>query len=248
MTTTTTPPSTPRTHLPSPAVSRGRWVAAFLLVTILGFAMFAAPAIFFQMGYGGGYGGANLAVLGVVQLILVGAVVLGGVRMLGMRPRDIGVTSAGWRGDAALGLAVAAAWAIVQFGLLFPATGGAARPDIAAILAMVDGSWADVAWYLPLGVLGGGVAEELYNRGFIITVLAGIIGGSRGALLVAGLFSTVFFALGHLPVGWVAWADILVPSAAYVGLFLGTGRLVAPMVAHAAWNTVAVIGIVLLYG
>lgn len=230
------------------SVSTARRVWVFLLVLVVGFAMFAAPAIFFQMGGAGGYAGSNLALLGIVQLVLVGAVVHAGLRLLRMRPAAIGMTTVGWRRDALLGIGVALAWAALQFGMLFPATGGATRGDIASILEMVDGSWANVLWYLPLGIVGGGIAEEIYGRGFVITVLRDILGGTTAATAIAAVFSAVFFALGHLPGSLLAWMDILIPSAAYVALFLYTGRLIAPIVAHALWNTIAVIGIHLVYG
>ena len=240
--------------VPSPAPtdrrrpSRARRAATFVLVLVLGFAGFALPAILFQMGFAGGYEGANLTVVALLQLVLVGSVVYAGLRLLDMRPRDIGLTSNQGRSDALLGLAVAAAWALVQFTWLIPATGGAARADIASILAMVDGRWANVLWYLPLGIVGGGIAEEVYGRGFVIVVLRDLLGGSTAAAAVAGAFSAVFFAAGHLPQGWVEWVDILVPATAYVLLFVHTRRLVAPMVAHAAWNSTAVVTIYLLYG
>jgi membrane protease YdiL (CAAX protease family) len=228
--------------------SRARKAVVFLAALLIGFAMFAAPAIFFQMGNAGGYRGANFAILGFVQLVLVTAVVWAGLRALGMKPAAIGWSFEHWRTDTWLGAATAAAWTLIQFGLLFPATGGAGRPDIAAILTMVDGSWLNVLWYLPLGILGGGVAEELYGRGFVITVLEDLLGSTRTATILAAAFAALFFAAGHLPQGWVEWVDILVPSVAYVLLFLKTRRLVAPMVAHAIWNSVAVTGIHVLYG
>jgi hypothetical protein len=235
------PPAVPRP-------SKARKVGVFVFVLVVGFAMFAGPAIFFQMGYGGGYEGVNLAILGVVQLILVGVVVFVGLRMLRMQPVDLGLTSQQWRRDALLGVAVAAVWAGLQFAWLIPSTGGASRADIAGILTMVDGSWANVLWYLPLGILGGGVAEEIYNRGFFITVLSDILGNTTVGTGIAAALSVLFFAAGHFPAGWVDWMDILIPSTAYAGLFLYTRRLVAPMVAHALWNTAAVVGIHLLYG
>lgn len=229
-------------------ISRTRKAGVFTLVLVAGFAAFAAPTLLFQSGHAGGYEGANLAILGVAQLVLALLVVFGGLRLLAMKPADIGWTARRWRRDAALGLAVAAGWAALQFGWLIPATGGAGREDIAAILDLFDGGWVDVLWYLPLGVLGGGVAEEVYGRGFVITVLADLLGGTPAGVAFAGLFSAVFFAAGHLPQGWVDWLDILIPSVAYVALFLYTRRLVAPMVAHAAWNVAAAFGIQLLYG
>jgi membrane protease YdiL (CAAX protease family) len=168
--------------------------------------------------------------------------------MLGMKAADIGLTSQHWRRDALLGVAVAAGWATLQFAWIIPSTGGASRPDVAGILAMIDGSWENVLWYLPLGIIGGGIAEEIYNRGFIITVLRGVFGNTAIGTTVAAAFSVLFFAAGHFPEGWISWMDILIPSIAYVVLFLYTKRLMAPMVAHALWNTAAVVGIHLLYG
>ncbi|MGW8282679.1 MAG: CPBP family intramembrane glutamic endopeptidase [Gemmatimonadota bacterium] len=235
---------------PAPAaqVRRTRKAAVFTVVLIFGFAGFAAPAVFFQMGNAGGYRGANLAILGVVQLVVVGAIVSGGLRLLRMEPVGIGLTARGWRRDALVGLIVAGVWALIQFGWLIPGTGGAERGDIGAILDMTGGQWTNVIWYLPLGILGGGIAEEIYGRGFVITVLSDVLGNSTAGIAVAAMFSILFFAAGHLPAGWVEWMDILIPSTAYVGLFLHTRRLTAPIVAHAAWNTMAVVGIQAMYG
>ena len=228
--------------------STGRRIAAFCFVVVVGFLTFALPAIFLQTGHGGGYQGRNLALLGIIQLALVTAVLAAGLHILRKDFRDIGLRSDAWPRDVGLGVLAATLWALVQFGWLFPATGGAGREDIAGILSMVDGDWHNVLWYLPLGVLGGGVAEELYNRGFFITVLEEILGRGRTATGIAALLAIVFFAAGHLPGGWVDWMDILVPSAAYTGLFLYTRRLTAPIVAHAVWNVIAVAGITLVYG
>lgn len=232
---------------------RRKKTIVFLAVIVVGFIMFAAPAIFFQMGGLGGYKGHNFAILGIVQLVLVVGVVRFGTRRLGMTLSDIGLRAAGFesaafRRDVLLGVAAAAVWTGLQFLVLFPLTGGAERPDISGILSMVDGSWTNVLWYLPLGILGGGVAEELYNRGFFITVLRDILGGERWAAGSAAALSVIFFAAGHLPSGLVDWVDILIPSLGYAVLFLYTGRLTACIVAHSIWNSVAVIGIYLLYG
>ncbi len=238
-------------------------ILVFLAVIVIGFIMFAAPAIFFQMGGLGGYQGHNFALLGIIQLVLVVGVLRVGTRMLGMNFHDIGLRAPDFRSrpfrrDLLLGTGAAAVWFVVQFLVLFPQTGGASRPDIAEILQMVDGRWANVLWYLPLGVLGGGVAEELYNRGFFITVLRGILGGDRtlagssGGMgwpaLLAATLSVVFFAAGHLPSGFIEWVDILIPSIGYAAIFLYTGRLTACIVAHSIWNSMAVAGISLVYG
>lgn len=121
-------------------------ILVFLAVIVVGFIMFAAPAIFFQMGGLGGYQGPNFALLGVIQLVLVVGVLRIGNRMLGMSMADIGfrlpdTKSGAFRQDLVLGVGAALLWIGVQFFVLFPMTGGATRPDIAEILTMVDGRW-----------------------------------------------------------------------------------------------------------
>ncbi|MDE0583388.1 CPBP family intramembrane metalloprotease, partial [Planococcus sp. A6] len=136
---------------------------------------------------------------------------------------------------------------LLQFLWILPQTGGAERQDVAEIIAMLGGEWSNVWWYLPLGIIGGGLVEELYNRGFFIGALAGIFRHSKIALYAAALLSIVFFAAGHLPRNLVEWIDLLIPSAAYTVLYIYTGRLTASIVAHALWNTAVVILVMLLY-
>ena len=67
-------------------------IIVFLLVLIFGFAAFAAPAIFFQMGNAGGYAGHNFTIIGLTQLLLVVPMVLLALRLLRQRPGWIGLT------------------------------------------------------------------------------------------------------------------------------------------------------------
>ncbi|XEC95078.1 lysostaphin resistance A-like protein [Paenibacillus tarimensis] len=222
--------------------------AMWLFVIVVGFILFVIPQIPFQMGAFGGYKGKGLAIIGIVQFILVVPFLYWGLRRIKLNLRDLGlITSNRWKQDVLLGIGASTAWAIVQFMWLIPATGGADRPDIAGIMTMLDQHWVNVLWYLPLGVIGGGFAEELYNRGFVIGVLRKKFPNSKPVLTIGILFAIVFFAAGHLPANGVEWMDLLIPSTTYTLLYLWTQRLTASMVAHGLWNTIAVTFIYILY-
>ncbi len=219
----------------------------WLAVIVVGFIGFVLPQIPFQIGLFGEYAGINLTIIAVLQALLVIPLLYWGLRRLNLSFASIGWTKRAWLRDSWLGVLVAGCWAIVQFVWLIPNTGGAERADIVAIVSMLEGHWSHVLWYLPLGIIGGGLTEELYNRGFIIGVIACLFHRSKWATGIAAVIAIVFFAAGHLPTNAVEWIDLLVPSTAYTLLYVATGRLTAPIIAHGLWNSFAAIGIYLLY-
>lgn len=222
-------------------------LAIWFGVIVLGFLLFAAAQIPFQLGLFGGYGGVGLTLIGLLQAALIIPLLYAGLRLLDMDFRSIGWTTEHWRQDSLLGAAAAAGWTLIQFLWIIPQTGRAERQDVADIIAMLGGEWSNVWWYLPLGIIGGGLVEELYNRGFFIGALSGIFKQSKIALYAAAVLSIAFFAAGHLPQNWIEWIDLLIPSTLYTVLYLYTGRLTASIVAHALWNTAAAILVMLLY-
>ena len=222
-------------------------LAIWVSIILGGFILFIITQIPFQMGLFGGYEGAGLTLVGLLQAITVIPLLYIGLRFLKMSFRNIGVTTDNWKKDSLLGAAVAIGWAVVQFIWIIPHTGGASREDISEVLMMLDSNWVNILWYLPLGIIGGGIVEELYNRGFFIGALAGIFKDSKFVLYIASAFSILFFAAGHLPADLVEWVDLLVPSTAYTILYLYTKRLTASMIAHGLWNTIVVIVVTILY-
>ena len=95
--------------------------------------------------------------------------------------------------------------------------------------------------YIALGVIGGGITEELFNRGYFITVLKDLFKNPKKGLLIASLVSILFFAVGHMPTNAIDWIDILIPTIAYTLLFLFTRRLTASIWAHAVYNFTAIL-------
>ncbi|SHN33980.1 hypothetical protein SAMN05216179_3490 [Gracilibacillus kekensis] len=222
-------------------------IAIFLLVVIVGFSLFVLTQIPFQIGMFGGYKGVSLTLIGLLQAIMIIPLLYVGLKALKMNFKKIGLTSFKWKRDSLLGIAVALGWAVVQFVWIIPNTGGASREDISEILTMLEYSWINVLWYLPLGIIGGGIVEELYNRGFFIGALTGIFKDSRLVLYIASALSITFFAAGHIPRDFVEWMDLLIPSTAYTILYLYTKRLTASMVAHGLWNSIVVLLVMIIY-
>ena len=154
------------------AASRRRIVATWIVTVLIGYAIFIAPNLFFGIfKVGGGLAGWNLAIVGIVQLLGILVLLFVALRSLGATFSAIGWENAlRWR-EALVGALAGLAFVMVEMFVVVPATGGAAEPDVARIIEGMEGSVAGLAGYLILGVVGGGIAEELFNRGFMINGL-----------------------------------------------------------------------------
>lgn len=228
-------------------VTKRQWGGALLLGTILWFTALVASEIIPQVFLGLELEGPTYALVGVIRAVLGLAAVAIALRFVRFRLRDIGLVSARWRNDALIGAAIAVVFALVQFLVIIPNTGGAARSDVAANVAQIG----DSAW----GVFGfvvlawtGAFSEELFFRGHFYTTLRNLLGGSNAALVVAVVATVVLFAAGH---GYQGWAGV-VDTGFYGGLtltllYIWRGRLTACIVAHALWNTLATVALYLWY-
>lgn len=213
---------------------------------MVGYALFIAPNLFFGISkIGGGLTGLNLAWIGLFQLVAVGLLVWLSLRSLGGTFRSIGWDFSHWPRDISIGTVVGLAWALLEMLVLIPLNGGPADPNVARIIESIDGRIAGFIGYMVLGVIGGGITEEIFNRGFTINVLRSVFKNPRVGLWVAAIVSIVLFMIGHLPSSAFDWVTILIPTLLYTGLFLWTGRLTAPIAAHAVHNGVV---LALIYG
>ncbi|RPF20734.1 CPBP family intramembrane glutamic endopeptidase [Myceligenerans xiligouense] len=188
-----------------------------------------------------------LAVAGV-ELVSAGALIAWWLRRHGLTRRSLGLTSERWKRDTLLAVATVPPRLVLEFGVLLPATGGAANPEVQEILRMASGGPAALAAALVLGIVGGGIAEELYFRGFLLGSIPQRSARPRVALWVAAVVSVVLFGLLHLPANALNALSITVAGLVYTGLFLATRRLTAPIVAHSLWNTVAIGAVLVSYG
>jgi len=184
--------------------------------------------------------GLRYAILGPIEFALGGAVVVVALRIAGLRPVDIGWTKRRVGPDLLLGLAVAVAFAALQFLVIIPATGGATRSDIVANAVQIGATLPGLLGILVLSVFGS-TSEELLFRGLLLGGLAAAAGGGLFARVAATILTMLLFGLGH---GYQGWAGI-VDTGLFGGLILSLlywsrgARLAAPIAAHLGWNAIA---------
>ncbi len=231
------------THSSSPStthpVSKLRWALSIVLGTILFlFSLLLSefiPTVIFDLPSVG----MTFALVGVIRFLLGSIVVALSLRLVHLRLQDVGLTSVQWRSDFLIGAGIALIFALLQFLIIIPNTGGATRTDIVANTAQMGESFSGMVGFIILAWTGA-FAEELFFRGQLITALRNLLGNTPFSLFLTIFITVVLFAAGH---GYQGWAGIL-DTGLYGGLlmsllYLWRGRLTAPIVAHAMWNTVA---------
>lgn len=210
-----------------------------------------ASALFVPIGVGGSLGlGIVLAWSGLVEDKIL-AVVLGstllpltlvagawvfGIRKYGVSPELLGfrpttATSLGWLPLVALaiGLSTTGVYALIMEALGIDIL----VPDQnLEELAALDGI-ERIPTFAIVGVLAP-VAEEIFFRGFLLAALVSVVGGLRGALV-----SSAIFSVAHLNVGTLF--PIFVMGILLSWLYLRTGSIWPPIIAHAAQNILALI-------
>ncbi|MFD6950685.1 MULTISPECIES: CPBP family intramembrane glutamic endopeptidase [unclassified Nocardiopsis] len=132
--------------------------------------------------------------------------------------------------------------------MLIPAADGADDPGVREVLDNASAGALALTATLVLGVVGGGLAEELYFRGFLLGALPGFFVHRGAALHGAALVSVLLFAALHLPSSGPDAVAIVLAGLVYTALFLATRRLTATVVAHSLWNVSAVVTVLALYG
>ncbi|GGB81534.1 hypothetical protein GCM10007424_22050 [Flavobacterium suaedae] len=230
-------------------VSRRKTLIVFILTIIAGYILFILPDVFFGVTkINGGKQGINLMYIAIFQFVTVTSLLWLSLKKLKRNFKYIGLKFKKVPGDLTIGLLAGLTWTAVQFIFLIPNTGGAAREDISGMLDMMGDNLTGMLFYIVLGVLGGGVTEELFNRGYFIIILRDVFKNEKTGTFVAAFLSILLFALGHLPTNIISWVDILVPTLIYTSLFLYTKRLIAPIAAHAVYNLLAIILVYFMYG
>ncbi len=148
-----------------------------------------------------------------------------------VRPRS-------WLRSVAIGLLFGALFKLVMKALVMPLLGA---PAVNAPYHYIAGNAAALPLVLYAVIIGGGFGEETVFRGFLFERLGKLLGTSGRAKIAILLITTALFASGH-------WWDQGLPGveqAVFTGLVFGgiyarTGQLFMLMVAHAAFDVVAV--------
>ena len=228
-------------------VGPGRWWIAALLGTALSVGGILLSYVLSSVRLGR-VEGFTYALVGILQAALVTLAVWIGLKPVGLSLNVIGVRGPSVGRDALLGAGVAIVFAVAQFAVLIPLTGGAERSDVLANTSQIDGDVRSVVGLIALAWTGG-VAEELLFRGHFLHTVRNALGESKTALLGAAALTVVLFGALHGYQGWAGVVDTgLYGGVVLTALFIYTdGRLTACAVAHAGWNTLAVLGLYLWY-
>ena len=112
--------------------------------------------------------------------------------------------------------------------------------------ADLEGDVALLALFLVLGWTLAALAEETAFRGYLLTRLVDVLGGTRGATLVGLLVSSALFAALHTEQGWIGVLVAGIDGAVFGCLRLWTGTLWAPVLAHGFGNTIGFVAFFLV--
>lgn len=229
-------------HAHRDKVGKTKTLIVFIVTIVLGYLLFIIPDVFFGVTkMNGGKIGINLLFIGLFQLISIIVLLYASLKILKKKFSAIGLRFENFGKDILLGLLFGGLWTFLQFVFIIPNTGGINRMDIKGMLEMYDGSLVGTLSFVALGVIGGGITEELFNRGYFINVLKETFKNPKTGLWFSAVLSILIFALGHMPRTALDWFDILVPTILYTVLFIWTKRLTASMVVHGVYNMLAII-------
>jgi membrane protease YdiL (CAAX protease family) len=178
-----------------------------------------------------------------ISFILIEAFLTMGFLMLVLRAhrqriRDLGLASPGWRGDVILGVAVVPLLFLLNltiailFKLILPQYFLERNP-----LTELIRTPRDLMLFLFAALMAGGFKEE-FQRAFILRRFERYLGGAWLGLL---LWSVVF-GLGHYVQGAQGVTAAAVFGLLFGCLYLIRGNLIAPIVAHALYDTAALLG------
>ena len=228
--------------------SKTKTLIFFIFTIILGYALFIIPDIFFGVTkINGGKIGINLFLMALFQIVTVTLLINTSLKFLKRDWKYIGLEFVNIKKDIFLGILFGGLWTFFQFAVIIPNTGAENRTDIKGMLAMYDGSVIGTISFIALGVIGGGITEELFNRGYFINILKNIFNNQKFGIWVSAILSIIIFSFGHIPTDSLEWFDILIPTIGYTLLFLSTKRLTASIVAHGIYNMAAILLTYYLY-
>jgi len=150
--------------------------------------------------------------------------------------REIGYTRPGsWPLTIAGGILFGAALKLLLKSMVLPLLGA---DPVNHAYAFLRGNRA----ILPAAIwtmLNAGFAEETVFRGFLFERLGKLLGSGRGAKAAILLVTSALFALGHRDQGIAGMEQAAVTGLCFGVLYLASGAIWLPMIAHAAFDLTA---------
>ena len=143
-----------------------------------------------------------------------------------------------WLRSVAIGLVFGALFKLVMKAVVMPLLGA---PAVNATYHYVAGNAAALPYILYAVIIGAGFGEETVFRGYLFERLGHLLGTSRRARIAIVLITAVLFASLHYPdQGWPGVEQAAVTGLVFGGIYTLTGQLFMLMVAHAAFDVMAV--------
>jgi len=143
-----------------------------------------------------------------------------------------------WLRTVAIGLVFGALFKLVMKAVVMPLLGA---PAVNAPYHYIAGNAAALPYILYAVIIGAGFGEETVYRGFLFERLGKLLGTNGRAKIAIVLITTTLFAAAHYPDQGIPGVE----QAVFTGLVFGgiyalRGQLFMLMVAHAAFDVMAV--------
>ncbi len=217
----------------------GQWRTALLAVLAVVGVNLLFALLSGSLGPNTGVGG-MAAVGGTLSAL---ALVLVFQRVLGLGVTEIGLSRpASWPRTVLLGIAVAIVTGALAQGMMVYLVNpliSAAPPDVTRFNA-VRGNLGALLLTVPTVWLTSAFPEEVIWRGFLMTRIAKLVGGSRSAWALALVLTSLHFGLIHFYQGASGIAVTGIAGLLYGVAFLIFGRnLWVPILAHAATHLIS---------
>ena len=152
--------------------------------------------------------------------------------------REIGfVQPRSWTKTIAVGIIFGVALKFVMKALVMPLLGA---PPINEAFRFVTGNPAAIPFMLYVIIIGAGFGEETLFRGWMFERLGKLFGYSTPAKIVIVLTTSLLFAAAHLTGQGIPGAEqALIVGIVYGSIFAVTGRIFMLMIAHTAFDLIA---------
>ena len=153
--------------------------------------------------------------------------------------RELGfVRPKSWFWTVAAGILVGTVFKLVMKAIVMPLLGAAPINQAYRGLA---GNDAALLVMLVVSIFGAGFGEETVFRGFLFERLGKLLGSGAYAKAAIVLVTTLLFGLIHYPIqGWTGVEQAMITGLVFGSIFAMTGRIFMVMVAHAAFDVIAV--------
>ena len=143
-----------------------------------------------------------------------------------------------WLRTVAIGLLFGALFKLVMKAVVMPLLGA---PAVNAPYHYIAGNAAALPYILYAVIIGAGFGEETVFRGYLFERLGHLLGTSRRAKIAIVLVTAALFASLHYPdQGWPGVEQAAVTGLVFGGIYAVTRQLFMLMVAHAAFDVMAV--------